>query len=72
MKSPECNDSRYCVYRVDCRCMVLHETFKKDGECSFAKPSKTALPYNLTDRAQTEPDNRQWWEKFPYYIKCKN
>ena len=32
-----CLDSRNCMYKATTKCLVLIETYKKDGQCPFCK-----------------------------------
>ena len=37
MKPDTCIDSRPCYARLNGKCMVLRETYEKDGQCPFQK-----------------------------------
>ena len=37
MELDECIDTRPCYARLNGKCMVLRETYMKDGQCPFQK-----------------------------------
>lgn len=37
MNTDICHDSRPCYAKLNGRCMVLRETYQRDGDCPFQK-----------------------------------